>query len=111
MSNSLPSIPENASLSQLQAYQTAICKARGWDKTSDLESFLLFMEEIGELAKAIRNRRELYQEEGKSSHTNELKGEFADVLSYLMELANRFGIDLETVYREKEAINAKRNWS
>ena len=105
----LPEIPKNPSLTQLQAYQEAICKARGWDKTTDLEAFLLFSEEFGELAKAIRKTRNLYHELGKSS-SNDLEGEFADVLSYLMELANRFGINLAQAYRHKEAINARRNW-
>jgi len=97
-------------LSELQAYQAAICKKRGWDKTSDLETFLLFSEEIGELAKAIRKRRNLYTELGKSSEKDGIEGEFADVLSYLMELANRFEVDLAKAYRNKEAINADREW-
>ena len=105
----LPQIPDQPTLTQLQKYQDEICKARGWDKTSDLETFLLFSEEFGELAKAIRKARNLYQEEGKSS-SHDLEGEFADVLSYLMDLANRFWINLEEAYREKEAINAGRNW-
>ena len=106
---SLPKIPENPSLSQLQTYQEEICKARGWDKTTDLEAFLLFSEEFGELAKAIRKAKSLYDEVGKTS-SNDLEGEFADVLSYLMELANRFGVNLTTAYRQKEEINAKREW-
>lgn len=97
-------------LPQLQAYQQATCAERGWDKTTDLESFLLFTEEIGELAKAIRKRRKLYIEEGKSHKKDGIEGEFADVFSYLLELANRFGVDLEQAYREKEEINAGRKW-
>ncbi|MEM7660151.1 MAG: MazG nucleotide pyrophosphohydrolase domain-containing protein [Bacteroidota bacterium] len=102
-------LPTDPSLAQLQQYQADICRERGWDQTSDLETFLLFSEEFGELAKAIRNRRKLYQEQTKAN-SQDLAGEFADVLSYLMELANRFDIDLEQAYREKEAQNAKRNW-
>lgn len=106
----LPTIPESATLSELQQYQADICKARGWDQTSDLESFLLFSEEVGELAKAIRNRRKLYQEANKAPKSEELSEEFADVLSYLMELANRFGVNLEAAYSAKERKNANRNW-
>jgi NTP pyrophosphatase (non-canonical NTP hydrolase) len=105
----LPTIPQNPTLTQLQTYQDEICQARGWDKTTDLEAFLLFSEEFGELAKAIRKAKNLYQEEGKNTHPD-LEGEFADVLSYLMELANRFNVNLEAAYRKKEAINAGRNW-
>ena len=106
----LPIIPESATLSELQQYQADICKARGWDKTSDLEAFLLFSEEVGELAKAIRNRRKLYQETKKESKQEDLAEEFADVLSYLMELANRFEVNLEAAYRDKERKNSNRTW-
>ena len=105
----LPELPDNPTLPQLQTYQDDICKARGWDKTTDLETFLLFSEEVGELAKAIRKHRNLYQEVGKTT-SNDLAGEFADVFSYLMELANRFEVDLEAAYREKEEVNARREW-
>ena len=103
-------IPASPSLAQLQAYQAAICKERGWDSTSDLETFLLFTEEIGELAKAIRKRKKLFIEAGKSHKKDGMEGEMADVLSYLLELANRFEVDLEQAYRDKEAENAGREW-
>ncbi|MEL6675609.1 MAG: MazG nucleotide pyrophosphohydrolase domain-containing protein [Bacteroidota bacterium] len=103
-------IPSRPSLADLQAYQAAVCRERGWDQTPPLQTFLLFTEEIGELAKAIRNRLNIYQEKGKQVAPEELQGEFADVLSYLLELANYFEIDLTEVYRAKEAINAARDW-
>ncbi|WNJ19379.1 MazG nucleotide pyrophosphohydrolase domain-containing protein [Pontibacter sp. G13] len=107
----MPIIPDSPTLSDLQKYQDDLCKERGWDTASDLETWLLFSEEIGELAKAIRNHRKLYQEAGKSQKPSELAGEFADVLSYLMELANRMDINLEQAYRDKEAKNAAREWN
>lgn len=103
-------IPTHPTLSELQSYQGKICKERGWDQTSNLETFLLFTEEVGELAKGIRNRLSLYVEKGKNIDSEELEGEFADVLSYLMELANRFDVDLESAYRKKEATNSQREW-
>lgn len=106
----MPAIPENPSLGNLQTYQHEICKARGWDTTSDTETFLLFMEEIGELAKAIRKQKKLYTEKAKAHIPSDLEGEFADVFSYLLELANRFGVDLEKAYRDKEAENSGRVW-
>lgn len=104
-----PSIPDSPTLSQLQEYQHAIGKARGWDATPIYQTWLLFTEEIGELAKAIRNKEKLYQESTNKSQP-ELEGEFADVLSYLLELANTCGVDLEQAYRDKEEVNAKRKW-
>jgi NTP pyrophosphatase (non-canonical NTP hydrolase) len=86
-----------------------ICKERGWIKDSAAEKFLLFTEEVGELAKAIRRARGLYQEQARPARF-ELEEEFADVLSYLLDLANLFQIDLETAFREKERVNATRTW-
>jgi NTP pyrophosphatase (non-canonical NTP hydrolase) len=73
------------------------------------EKFLLFTEEVGELAKAIRKTQGLYQEKARQKHV-ELAEEFADVLSYLLDLANCFQVDLETAFREKEQVNATRTW-
>jgi NTP pyrophosphatase (non-canonical NTP hydrolase) len=102
-------LPEHPTLPELQRYLDAVCKERGWTKDSYAEKFLLFTEEVGELAKAIRNTQGLYQE--KATHKKlELEEEFSDVLSYLLDLANFFEVDLETAFREKERINADRTW-
>ncbi len=58
---------------------------RGIDGT-----FMWFMEEVGELSAALRSR-----------NPEELKGEFADVLAWLVTLANLTGIDLENAVAEK----------
>lgn len=104
-----PTIPDSPTLTQLQAYQKEVGLARGWDATPIYQTWLLFTEEIGELAKAIRNKEKLYQETTTNTQP-ELEGEFADVLSYLLELANTCGVDLEQAYRDKEAVNAGREW-
>ena len=97
-------------LPQLQQYMGAVCQERGWTQDNDAEKFLLFTEEVGELAKAIRKTRGLYQEDARQNTLN-LEEEFADVLSYLLDLANSFHVDLEQAFRAKEAINATRTWS
>jgi NTP pyrophosphatase (non-canonical NTP hydrolase) len=102
-------LPPTPTLPELQKYMDEICKERGWTKDSYAEKFLLFTEEIGELAKAIRKTQGLYQEKASQKHP-ELEEEFADVLSYLLDLANYFQVDLETAFREKEQINATRTW-
>jgi NTP pyrophosphatase (non-canonical NTP hydrolase) len=103
-------LKENPTLADFQEYLKLLCTERGWDKNNPLEIFLLFSEEVGELAKAIRNQLKLYSEEGKTSKINELENEFADVLSYLLDLANQFNINLEQAFRNKEEQNAKRIW-
>jgi NTP pyrophosphatase (non-canonical NTP hydrolase) len=102
-------LPTHPTLPELQRYMDEVCQERGWTKDSYAEKFLLFTEEIGELAKAIRKTRGLYQEKARPNAVA-LEEEFADVLSYLLDLANCFQIDLETVFREKERVNATRTW-
>lgn len=63
-------------------------EARGIDGT-----FMWLIEEVGELAAALRDRE---------SHTEEeLAAEFADVLAWLATIANVAGIDLEKAAQAK----------
>src|SRR5579884_2908909 len=101
----MANLPAHPTLPQLQQYLDETCKERGWTKDSYAEKFLLFTEEVGELAKAIRKTQGLYQEKAKEKRV-ELEEEFADVLSYLLDLANYFQVDLERAFREKEQVNA-----
>jgi NTP pyrophosphatase (non-canonical NTP hydrolase) len=39
-----------------------------------------------------------------------LEEEFADVLSYLLDLANCYHVDLEAAFRAKEQHNQSRIW-
>lgn len=102
-------LPTHPTLPEMQQFMDEVCQERGWTKDNYAEKFLLFTEEVGELAKAIRKTQGLYQEKARQKHM-ELEEEFADVLSYLLDLANYFQVDLETAFREKERINATRIW-
>jgi NTP pyrophosphatase (non-canonical NTP hydrolase) len=102
-------LAENPTLPLLQLYMYQVCQERGWTRDNYAEKFMLFTEEVGELAKAIRGATELYEEKAKPNAFN-LEEEFADVLSYLLDLANYFHIDLEHAFREKEQINLNRIW-
>jgi NTP pyrophosphatase (non-canonical NTP hydrolase) len=53
-------------------------------------TFMWFMQEVGELATAIRN-----------GSVSEKQGEFADVLAWLATLANIEGIDLDAAIAAK----------
>ncbi len=102
-------LPENPTLKELQHYVAENCQERGWTKDSPSEKFVLFIEEVGELAKAMRNTTGLYKEHAKPRDIP-LEEEFADVLSYLLDLANCFQVDLEEAFRAKETINQSRTW-
>ncbi len=104
-------LPQKLTLRELQDYIKTIADERGWDKNNHLEIFLLLSEEIGELAKAIRNKIGLYAEQTKELNNEELELEFADVLNYLFDLANCFNINLEDAFRKKDKINSERIWT
>jgi NTP pyrophosphatase (non-canonical NTP hydrolase) len=60
-------------------------RGRGWQET-----FVWFVEEVGELGRALRS-------EGRT----EIEAEFADVFAWVVTLASIFEVDLETVAANK----------
>ena len=65
-------------------------------------------EEVGELFKAVRKLEGLSVD--RQSEVHEVGFELVDVFIYLCAIANRLGLDLETEFRSKEAINEQRVW-
>src|SRR5258708_35854830 len=88
-SENVPRESRSMSLSELQSLIRTMYsskdEARGIDGT-----FMWLMEEVGELASALR--------EGKPE---ELAREFADVLAWLATIANVAGVDLEPTVLDK----------
>lgn len=102
-------LQEKPTLGDLQRYVAEVCQERGWTKDTPAEKFVLFVEEVGELAKEMRKAAGLYAERAKPQQMS-LEEEFADVLSYLLDLANCFQVDLEAAFRAKEQVNQTRTW-
>jgi NTP pyrophosphatase (non-canonical NTP hydrolase) len=102
-------LPQRPTLRDLQQYLDTVCQERGWTKDTPTEKFMLFVEEVGELAKAMRKAAGLYDEAAKQRDLS-VGEEFADVLSYLLDLANCYGVDLEAAFRAKEQVNQSRVW-
>ncbi len=104
-------LKKNATLKELQGYAQAFCKEKGFDNDKDtsLKDFLLFSEEVGELAKCIRKVEGIRIEKTKQNNVR-LEEEFADVFHYLLNLANRYNVDLEEAFQEKALVNQARHW-
>ncbi len=102
-------LPHHPTLAQLQQHIKDVCAERGWDTNTPLEIFLLFTEEVGELAKELRKANGMRLDAQKHAE-KDLDGEFADVLAYLLDLANQYHVDLEDAYRRKMAKNETRTW-
>ena len=93
-------------LTDFQRFHTHLDQEKGFP-TDLLFNFMLMQEEVGELAKALK-RLWLSQ---TTDHRTKVREELADVLAYVLKIANYTGIDLEEAYLEKMAINKQRSWN
>ena len=110
MTQQILKLPNNPTLQDFQKYVKTMEEIRGFEDESILQKALLFVEEIGELFKAIR-KIEGMKVDRQNSKFSEISDEMADVFIYLLALANKYNIDLETAFRKKEEKNKKRHWT
>jgi NTP pyrophosphatase (non-canonical NTP hydrolase) len=95
------------SLSELQAYVARVEQERGFNE-SIIEKCLLLGEEVGELFKAVRAATGLGVD--PKSRVGEIGAELADVLFFLLAIANRCGVDLASSALDKDRVNSERVW-
>lgn len=97
-----------ATLPELQRYVEAMVQERGFANESAQDIMLLMVEEVGELAKAIRKQVGIKMaSDAKPVNVGE---EMADILIYLLDLANTLEVDLAQAFWAKEEKNAQRTW-
>lgn len=85
-------------LRELQKRLDAFDRARGWDKFPASQVFTHLIEELGEISRYI-TVEEGYKIIGIGHKAPDKEGigrEFAQVFSLFMQLANHFGVDLES---------------
>jgi len=104
----MPILKNEPTLKDIQEYVKELEKERGFSDTSVIQNCLQLGEEIGELFKAIR-KSEKFKTDSSSIFTS-VEEELADIIIYLAAIANRYDIDLEKAFREKEEVNKKRKW-
>jgi len=97
-----------ASLPDYQQLIKDLVKQRGFDKETVPEVFTLLVEEVGELAKAIRKMNG--QKVDPQSQLHEVSEEAADVFWLLLDLCNRLNVDLAAAFETKEIKNQQREW-
>lgn len=107
--NSMPTLKETAQLKDFQDYVAKLEVERGFAEQGSKDKCLMLGEEVGELFKAVRKEEGLAID--KNSKVGEIKEELADIFIYLCSIANRYDVDLESAFREKEEKNKKRTWS
>jgi NTP pyrophosphatase (non-canonical NTP hydrolase) len=96
----------NPGVQAFQKYYKRAAVQRGYANESARDTLLLMVEEVGELARAIRKKEKL-QRHGRAIQENEAL-ELADVFIYVVHLANVIGVNLSRVVQEKELINVER---
>ncbi|MBI5931157.1 MAG: deoxynucleoside kinase [Chloroflexi bacterium] len=96
-------------LGDFQRFHRALDKAKNFNPDLFL-NFVLLQEEIGEMARAVVKHWKTGQQEHEPLPSDQLRSEMADVLAYLLKIANYTGVDLEAAYLEKMAINQQRIW-
>lgn len=109
-------LPEGAPMREYQRYVHALEAMHGWLDVDLVHNCFLMGEEVGELFKAVRRARRMFEEGGAptgdaSARRDEVADELVDVLNYLLAIANRLDIDLEEAFRRKNAANQARTWS
>lgn len=72
-----------------------LCERKGWDKVPVDTVWLLFTEEIGELASAIRQKKKIFSKRG----SQDVVMEMGDVFSYLFQLADMLDVDLDEMWK------------
>ena len=117
-------LPRPASLADLQAFIHQLEAFHGWLDVDLVHNVFLMVEEVGELAKALRKYEKIFPEpaagqvapdDGQKSAAHEaarqhVGDEIVDVMNYLLAIANRLGLDVDTCFREKNALNLTRRW-
>ena len=101
---------KNMTLDELQKYFKEVLKERGFDDQTAEDKLLLLIEEVGELAKAIRKQSSIGIDYSRIENYDSVKSEVADVTIVLLSLCNIEGINLYHAIEEKEKINSGRQW-
>ncbi|MCK5127308.1 MAG: hypothetical protein KAR42_13720 [candidate division Zixibacteria bacterium] len=104
----LQNLPRKASLTDLQDYIQQMVLDRGYDNETLRDVVLLFVEEVGELAKATRKRIGLSNNAVNGDAIKWVSNELADCLIYILDIANLTETNLEKAFRSKEQHNQKR---
>ena len=105
----LEMLNENSSVAEIQQYIRDMKKDRKFDNVTIEREMMLFLEELGELAKAIRKKTKGHLDVAKKYDTS-VEEELADCFIYLLSIANMNDIDIFKAFKEKERKNCERIW-
>ncbi|SDH91648.1 NTP pyrophosphatase, house-cleaning of non-canonical NTPs [Vibrio xiamenensis] len=105
----MPILKANPQLVDFQNYVKELEVERGFSDQRVNDKCLLLGEEVGELFKAVRKAEGIAVD--PQSKVGDIGDELADIFIYLCSIANRYQIDLESAFVNKEQKNSQRTWS
>ncbi|MGZ6441029.1 MAG: MazG nucleotide pyrophosphohydrolase domain-containing protein [Pseudobdellovibrionaceae bacterium] len=105
----MPHLGHNPTLPDIQKYVSELEQERGFANQDAIQKCLMLGEEVGELFKAIRKQENMSVDSKSQSFS--VQEEMADIIIMLCSIANRFDVNLEEAFRNKEEINKKRKWT
>lgn len=107
----LKKLSNESSINEIQSYIKEVMQIRGFNKEKSSDKILLLVEEVGELAKAIRkNESKLGIDKTKEYNYSSIESEIADVFIVLLSICDILNIDLLKAFLNKEEENIKRIW-
>ncbi len=101
-------MPKSDSLEELQRYIWQLNIERDFNTEDASKKLVMLMEEVGELAKAVRKHVGLKFSE--TTRQTDIAEELADVQIVLLGLASMLGIDMHQAVLGKEKKNRDRTW-
>lgn len=101
---------KDMTLDELQSYFETVFQERGFDNQTTKDKILLLVEEVGELAKAIRKYEKIGIDYTRIENYNSIESEVADVMIVMISLCNLLDINIFDAIKEKEKINRGRVW-
>ena len=104
-------LPEQPTMQMYQKLVYELEKHHGWLDVDLVHNCFLMGEEVGELFAAIRRYTRYFNEGDGVTSKAAIAEEIVDILNYLLAIANRLEIDVETAFREKNARNFERTWT
>lgn len=102
---------EKNTLQEVQEYIKKVINIRGFANQEIEKTMLLLLEEVWELAKAIRKTAtNMGLDNNKINHYDTIESEVADVFIVLNSVCNKLNIDLYQSLKDKEKENINRIW-
>lgn len=99
-------LPPSPAVVRFQHYYRRAAHQRGYSNENPQDCLLLMLEEMGELARALRKRAHLVRHGSEIRNQEAL--ELADVFIYVVHMANILKLDLSKIVQQKELINIQK---